>query len=245
MLRLGLGGREGEAVDGGVGVADVAEGVFELDVASVVEGFAEEEDGAAVFGGLVASWSTEKARASRIAAPELPGSRRLNASSITFTSGVKGWRSVGFAVEGYDGDLVGDVADDGFYHGAEVAVGIELAGAGAAGLDGDDKCDRLGAGVFFERELLLYAVIREGEVVGGEGVDELAGVGSHEGRDEDQGRARGEGEGLLLGAGVGVCAQRIEEDINKNASAERNFMMASLVKEYIGHIRKGEVEQFE
>ncbi len=54
MGGLGLAGGEADAVDGGVGVADGAEGFFEGEVAAAVEGFADEEDGAAVFGGLVA-----------------------------------------------------------------------------------------------------------------------------------------------------------------------------------------------
>jgi hypothetical protein len=49
-----LAGGEADAVDGGVGVADGAESLVEGEMAAAVEGLADEENGAAIFGGLVA-----------------------------------------------------------------------------------------------------------------------------------------------------------------------------------------------
>ena len=51
-LRFGAG--EGERVDGGVGVAELVEGFGEVDVAALVERFAEQKNGAAVGGRLLA-----------------------------------------------------------------------------------------------------------------------------------------------------------------------------------------------
>jgi hypothetical protein len=91
--------------------------------------------------------------------------------------------------------------------------------AGAADLDADDHGERLAAVVFFEVEGLGDAVVGEDEVGGFEGVDELAGFGFDEGRDQDEGGVDGEREGLLrvggllrrlLGAGGGYGEEERE-----------------------------------
>ena len=53
------------------------------------------------------------------------------------------------------------------------------------------------SGVGFEGEVLGDAVVEEGEVRGAEGVDEVAGGGGDEGRDDDEVGGDGEGGGGL------------------------------------------------
>jgi hypothetical protein len=58
---FGFSGGEADAVDDGVGVADGADGLFELEMAASIEGLADEKDGAAVLGWLVAEEVDRKA----------------------------------------------------------------------------------------------------------------------------------------------------------------------------------------
>jgi hypothetical protein len=86
-----------------------------------------------------------------------------------------------------------DAAEEGVEHGAEAFVLLKVPGTGAAGLEADDERERLAAGVLVEVQGLGYAVVREDEVAGLEGVDELAGFGFDESGDEDEGGVDGDG----------------------------------------------------
>ena len=110
----------------------------------------------------------------------------------------------GRAVEADYGDLVLDVADQVVEQGAEVAVLFEVRGAGTAGFDDDDESQRLVAGVLLEMQWLLDAVVGEDEVVGFEGVDELAGLGADERGDDDEAGANGDGGRGRRCLGVGL-----------------------------------------
>jgi hypothetical protein len=79
-----------------------------------------------------------------------------------------------------------DVADEIVEHGSEVLILLQTSGADASGLDDDDECERLVAGVLFEVEVLLDSVVGEDEVFGLEGIDELAGLGADECRHDDE-----------------------------------------------------------
>jgi hypothetical protein len=111
-------------------------------------------------------------------------------------------------VEGDDGKFVRDVADDGSEHwgerGSDGAEFVEFAGSGAADLDYDDECERLAAGVLFEGEFLLDSVVGQDEIVGGEGIDEIAGlVADESGRENKSGAgAEQRGFGNLLRNGL-------------------------------------------
>jgi hypothetical protein len=186
-----------DAVDDGVGVADGAEGIFELEVAASVEGLADEEDGAAILGWLIAEEVDGEADGVEdggavVAEAEIVDGQRggavfemmlAGAARSEAGNGVRGGVEVGgevleecgLTVEGDDRDLVGDVAYDGGEHGgkwwSDGAEFVEFAGSGTADFNGDDKGERLATGVLLEGKLLRYAVIGQDEIVRSEGED--------------------------------------------------------------------------
>ncbi len=136
--------------------------------------------------------------------PLLSAMRRLDGVGGEVDVGGEVLHQDGRAIEADDGDVVGHVADDGLDHGREGAVLVQLARAGASALDVDDEGERLAAGVLFEREFLRDAVVGEGEVIGLEGEDEIAGLGAHQRGNEDEGGVRVEGRSLLGRSGRGL-----------------------------------------
>ena len=139
-----------KAVDGGVGVAHQVDGFVERGFAALVDGFAEEKDCAAVTGRLLAElidgkgYSVENGGAA-VAFFEIG---ELACGCVGVCG--EGLDDVRSAVEGDDGDVVFDVADDGVEDGVESAIVVEMARAGAAGFDDDGERERLGVGVFFD-----------------------------------------------------------------------------------------------
>ncbi len=216
---------KGEAVEGGVGVAHQVDGVVERGFAALVDGFAEEKDGAAIGGRLRAELIDGEGDS-----VENGGAAVAFFEIGEFAGGFVGVRGEGLddvrsAVEGDDGDAVFDVADDGVEDGAESAVIGEMARAGAAGFDDDGECERLGVGVVFDVVLLRDAVVAEGEVFGVEAEDDVAVAAGDEDGDHDEVGADGEFDlrgvelrsggvwrrGLLGDAGGGERQRRASE----------------------------------
>ncbi len=113
----------------------------------------------------------------------------------------------GLAVEGDYSNFVRDVADDGFEHWSQWrsdgAVFVELASTGAADFDDDDEGERSAASILLERELLRNAIVREREVVGGEGEDEFSGFIADQRGNKNQGGVGAE-SGLRRDGGLSV-----------------------------------------
>ncbi len=95
---------------------------------------------------------------------------------------------------------VGAVLEQRFEHGFDAGVVDELAAGGASGLHEDYEREGLGGGGL-EGDLLRDGVVGEGEVVGGEGVDDFFGGGLDEGGDDY------EGGGGVEGGVAGFCAR--------------------------------------
>ena len=135
----GTGAGEGEAVDGGVGVAHQVDGFVESGFAALVDGFAEEKDCTAVAGRLFTKLIDGKCDG-----VENGGAAVAFCEIGEFACGLVGvcgerLDDVRGAVEGDDGDVVLDVADDGVENGVESTIVVEMARAGAAGFDDDGK----------------------------------------------------------------------------------------------------------
>ena len=191
-------------------------------MAAAVEGFADQENGAAVFGGLVAQELDGEAQAvedggavvaeADVVDGEGPGaivevmltcaSWSEGADGVGRRVGVRGevLEERGLAVEGDYGDFVSDIADDRFKHRSESRSDggelIELTCACAADFDDDDESERLATGVLLEYELLRDAVVGKDEVFCGKGVDELSGFAADERGNQDKGGVCAEGGGL-------------------------------------------------
>lgn len=198
----GFGAVEADAVDGGVGVADGVERVDECGVTVLVDGFGEQEDGAAVGGGLLAEHVDGVGNGVEDGGLLVAGIEVVERARDEFEVGCEAMQQDGRAVKADDGDLVIDVADEVGEHRAKVLVLLEMAGAGASGFDDDDHGQRLVAGVLLQTEWLLDTVVGENEVFGLEGVDELAGFGAHQGGDDDETGANGDGGCGRVGLGV-------------------------------------------
>ena len=101
-----------------------------------------------------------------------------------------------------------------FEHGFDAGVVDELAAGGASGLHEDDEREGFGGGGL-EGDLLRDGVVGEGEVVGGEGVDDFFGRGLDEGGDDYEGGSGAEGGVWILregGCGDGEEQSGLEED---------------------------------
>jgi hypothetical protein len=212
---LGFSGGETDAVDDGVGVADGAESVFERKVAAAVEGFADEKDGAAVVGGLVAEEVDGEAKGVEdggsvvaeadvvdgkprsavieVMLPRAAGREGLDGVRCCVEVRGKALEECGLAVEGDDGNFVLDVADNGFEHGSKRRSNggkfVELSCASATDFDDNDQSERLAIRILFEAEFLRDAVVDECEVAGVECEDEIAALVADESGNEYQGRA--------------------------------------------------------
>ena len=117
----------------------------------------------------------------------------------------------GGAVEAHDGDAVRDGTYNCVEHGLERLVFLKLVDAGAATFEADDECERFGAGVLVEMELLRDAIVGEDEVLGFEREDELALFVADERGDEDEVGLAGEGcGGVGWRRGVGNCGSLCE-----------------------------------
>lgn len=134
------------------------------------------------------------------------------------------------AVKGDESDAVRDVADDGVEDGPELLVVLEVSGAGASGFDDDGEGERTGVGVGYEGDMLRDAVVGELEVGGGEGEDDLAGLGGDQRGDFNEVGSDGESGwcllahaflrhcGLLRRNGVLLCGR---DDGNAEQQSER------------------------
>ncbi len=164
----------------------------------MVDGLAEQEDGAAILYGLLTKQvdgEAERVQDGGAAVALVEVAQRLGGCADVVGERLFERRD---GVEGHHGDLVRDVADQSLQRGGEAFVLVELVDRRCPYLGDDDEREPVCSVVGFEGELLLDAVVGEGEVVGGEGVDELAGLGFDEGGDEDEGGAGGEGVWLVV-----------------------------------------------
>ena len=138
VTHCGFGAVEADAVDGGIGIADGVERVDEGGVAALVDGFGEQEDGAAVGGGLLAEHVDGEGDGVEDGGLLVAGIEVVERAGDEFEVGGEAMQQDGRAVKADDGDFVIDVADEVGEHRAEVAVLIEMAGAGASGFNDDD-----------------------------------------------------------------------------------------------------------
>jgi len=168
------------------------DGVVESGFAALVDGFAEEENGAAI------GWRL----GAELIDGEADGVEDGGSAVAFFEIGELDGGFVGVgserlddmrsAVEGDDGDGVFDVADEGVHDGAESAVIVEMTRAVAAGFDDDGESQRLGVGVVFDADVLRSAVVFEEEVFGAEAEDDVAVAAGDEDGDHDEVGADGE-----------------------------------------------------
>ncbi len=137
-------------------------------------------------GGCFCNCSTENFSPSSIAAPLSPDVEVVQAGRGGGEIRREVFQEPRLAIEADQRDAMLDVPDQGFDGRAEVAIVIEVARAGASNLYRNDQGQRLAIGILLERELLGNIVIREQEVVGGQGEDRLACLGSHQCGNEHQ-----------------------------------------------------------
>ena len=200
MSDCGVGAVKGEAVEGSVGVAEEVDGVVESGFAALVDGFAEKENGAAIAGRLFAElidgkgYSVED-RGAAVAFGEI-GEVACGCIGVCG----EGQDDVRSAVEGDDGDVVFDVADDGVKDGIEGAIVVQMAGAGPAGFDDDGESERLGVGVIFDGDFLRRTIVTECEVFDVEAENDVAIVTGDEDGDHDE--VGTDGEFDLRGVGL-------------------------------------------
>lgn len=216
MRDAGTGAGESKAVHDGVGVADEAQGLIERGRAALIDGFAEQEDGAAVVrrGGLqLGDCECESIEdrcflIARLQVVELGGS--------LVSVGCKGQEQMRLAVEADDGNGVIDVADEGLENDGEILIVGEMARSCASGFNDNGERERLRIRIGYKGEVLLGSVVSEGEVARGEGEDWVAILAFDHGGDFDEGgayrdRCRG-GRGLLRVGDDGDERKRESED---------------------------------
>lgn len=146
---VGFGAVETDAVNGGIGIADGVQCVHEGGMAALIDGFGEQEDGAAVGCGLLAEHIDSECDGIEDGGLLVAGIEVVERAGDEFEVRGEAMQKDGRAVKADDGDLVIDVADKVGEHRTEVAVLIEMAGTGASGFDDDDQSQRLIAGVLF------------------------------------------------------------------------------------------------
>ena len=212
VLGGGLGGRKHQAVDGGIGAAEVMKRLLQLRLAAMVHGLADEQNGAAVLGRLPAQQIDGKPQAVEDGCAAISGFEIVQGVCHSVHVGGKRLGQAGRAVEVHDRDLMGDGADDCFDGWAEVAVFVELASACAAGFNGDDQRQRLAARVLIDRDLHFDAVVGENEILCGKREDRLSGFGPDQGWDKNQRGARREHGSLRWGRSGGLSQRRRQAD---------------------------------
>src|SRR5579862_3795829 len=130
---------EGEAIDGGIGVAHPVDGVVERGFAALIDGLAEQQDGAAIAGGLLAELVDGEGDGVEDGGATVAFEEIGNLAGRFIGDWSERLDQMRRAVESDDGDVVFDVADDGVHDGVEGAVVVEMARAGAAGFDDDGE----------------------------------------------------------------------------------------------------------
>lgn len=204
VFDLGLCAVESECVDGGVGVAELVECFGKVDVAALVEGFAEEQNGAAVVRRLFAEKVCREGQGVEYRSAVVAGLDAIELGRDLAEVRGEAVEELGFAIEVDERDAMWDVAHDGVEERAEVAVGRQVRDAVTSDLDDDYEREGLRVGVIFELEFLRDAVVFNREVVGLECEDELAGFGFDECGDNDQRGADADG-GARICVGCGRC----------------------------------------
>jgi len=135
---VGLGAVEADAVYGGIGIADGVESIDQGGMAALVDGFGEQEDGAAVGGGLLAEHVHGERDGVEDGGLLVAGIEVVERARDEFEIGREAMQQDGRTVKADDGDLVIDVADEVGEYRPEVAVLIEMVSSGASGLNDDD-----------------------------------------------------------------------------------------------------------
>jgi hypothetical protein len=208
----GVGAGKTERVDGRVGVAHEVDGIVERCFAALVDGFAEQEDCAAIVRRLGAELIDGESNGVENGGAGVTFFEiRELARGLVGDCG-EGLDDVRFAVESDDGDAVLDVADEGIHDGVEGAVIVEMTRARAAGFDDDGERERLGVGVIFHGDCLRDAVVGEREVFGVEAEDDVAVAAGDEDGDHDEVGTDGEFDLGVGQLGGGLLGGRLLRD---------------------------------
>src|SRR5581483_1809630 len=138
VFDLGLCAGKAERINRGVGVAELVERFGEVDVAALVEGFAEQEDGAAILRRLLAQEVGGEGHGIEDGGAVVAGLDAVELGGDLAQVGGEAVEQFGLTVEVDDGDMVRDVTDDSVEERAEIAVVGQMADAVAADLDDND-----------------------------------------------------------------------------------------------------------